>query len=228
MESFVVFVFAGVVMLVLIAVARFLSRLDVRGLPATEVNLDTYDSVEGLELVASRAVYEAHQVEFMKEVEPFEVRVELCDGPGDHFTRVTIDFPLRLHLGIRLQAEFEDGFTNRMLQAREIEIGDEAFDTRFLVFGPDPERVVRAIEPEVRALLNELADDAGDVRLSDETLLVVYPQLLEAEKLTGVMEKMLEIAGRYTERGKAIYEQIREGESADERAGSGPLRSVGT
>lgn len=227
MEDWVVFAFVGTTMLVIIVVARVLAHLDVRELPDTSVDLGAFESVEGLEIVANRGVYEAHLVEFQKFLDPFDIQVEFCEGRKKHFTRVTIDFPLRLHLGTRLQVDHEAGLANRLLQTREIEIGDEAFDGAFLIFGNDPEKVARALEPELRETLLELGSDAGDVRLSDETLLVVYPSLLDARKIEEVIGMMHRVAKSYTERGKAMYEASREGDEADGmRSGEEPVRKV--
>ncbi len=70
-------------------------------------------------------------------------------------------------LGLRLRPQFEpDGYWS---VGQDIQLGDEAFDTRFVVKGWDPRRIRDLLSPSTRAVLIE-ALESGHLQIDDTRL----------------------------------------------------------
>jgi len=102
-------------------------------------------------------------------------------------TRVIVELPaLPWFSGVRIRGDDWKPFG-----AREIEVGDWVFDTRFFVEGPE-RLVVRMLDAEMRRLLLE-AGSKGDLEIREGTLQVVALD----HRLPEVLPILLELAQRF-------------------------------
>ncbi len=81
---------------------------------------------------------------------------------------VRFDRPLGASLKMTRQSSLHS--IGKLLGMQDIEVGDPAFDARFLIKGSPPDRVRALLTPEVRARLAELSDRASALEVHDDRL----------------------------------------------------------
>jgi len=105
---------------------------------------------------------------------------------GNRVTQFTVRYDRPLGVGLKLTRQGSMSGLGKLFGMQDIEVGDPAFDGRFVVKGA-PEQAVRAmLTPEVRARLVDLQSQVSHLEVADDRLvavvgwLVAEPQWLES------------------------------------------------
>lgn len=142
------------------------------------------------------------------------LRIKARSGPATVWIEDVVETSQRLRLQIRIELPGPPGFsgvrirpeTERQPRAREVEIGDERFDSSFYVEGPT--RLLSVLlDAETRRLLfrlnaeGRLAITGGEIRIrtSDQDVATLLPLLLD---LTRRFSEEVDIAQRLAENAR--------------------------
>jgi hypothetical protein len=110
------------------------------------------------------------------------------------YTRYEIGLPM-LGLGLRLSSESGWQGLLKAFGARDVEIGDPAFDARFMVKASNPNRARRYFTPQRVAALNALfAHHPGFVVTDDELLLETPGIATDVDEIVSTVERLLTTA----------------------------------
>lgn len=106
------------------------------------------------------------------EYQGYWVRIDTFSrGSGKNsktYTRIQTFLNPPLSLGLAVYREHLFSGIGKMFGAQDIEIGDNAFDSRFLVKGADSDAVLRLLSPDLRKQLLLYDDRVGALNINDE------------------------------------------------------------
>lgn len=128
---------------------------------------------------------------------PMRVNIHAYRSSGKNAptnTRYEIDLPM-LGLGLRLSSGSGWQGLLKAFGAQDVEIGDPAFDARFVVKAGNPDRARRYFTPQRVAALNALfAHHPGFVVTDDELLLETPGIATEVDEIVSTVERLLTTA----------------------------------
>jgi len=133
-------------------------------------------------------------------------RIALEGDAGVLYTAITVELPRSLGLGLRMKPQGALQFLSSLFGAQDIELGDAAFDARFVIEGAVPAKVRAALaSPVLRRALLELAHGATDVRVDDVRLFFRYPIVATSEgQLGGLVERIRIVVDGFFPRPAAV------------------------
>lgn len=128
---------------------------------------------------------------------PMRVDIHVYRSSGKNAptnTRYEIDLPM-LGLGLRLSSGSGWQGLLKAFGAQDVEIGDPAFDARFVIKAGNPDRARRYFTPQRVAALNALlAHHPGFVVTDDELLLETPGIATEVDEIVSTVERLLTTA----------------------------------
>lgn len=186
MEFFVIFII--IVVLVIILGLRHNSRVnDSWRQAANELHLKFEKKSSGLEMKGSRA--------------GFTVVIGTTYRNKARWTEFNLRFNDKLPVDFELNKQhFLSGISKKLLNTRDIEVGDLAFDEKAIISGRDPEKVREFLNRDRRDRLKRVFDRFDGYRVSDggikveEHSLITNPQELvrAAKVLFGTAKSMID------------------------------------
>lgn len=163
-----------------------------------------------LAIQAQRAVFGMNLTQLVDRSNAFTDAVEIgLDGTHD-FTRITVFFPTRLRSGIHLALESQNGLLKRLMNMRETRVGNDQFDSQFIVLGSSQIRVEKTLSDAIREQLLNLRSHVVELRLTDEAVFVRVPSALPPEQLKPFLTQCHQLAHNYYERAQGVDEELRE------------------
>lgn len=206
--DFFLWVFTALIMVMVMVIARFLALHESRTtLPSSDKALSEHPD---LDVVAERYVYGMRLTELTHRNDAFSDLVEIGSEGGYDFTRVTIEFPTRLKIGVHLALEAEEGFFKRLMNMKETQVGHEHFDSQFIVLASNQARAERTLTDDVREAMLNLRSEVSELRITDGGVYSRLPTALSSEKLGDILPKIQSVAHRYYERARTVEDEMKE------------------
>jgi len=125
-----------------------------------------------------------------------QVELEVSDGRWPPYARLVVEFGRPLGRGVGIFSDDRSGVVGYVQRVREIEIGDEEFDDRFLLYASAPADVRKLLPEPIRAQMARLDEMVGEFRLTDETLFLFAPETVERDRVRRMLKKGLELCER--------------------------------
>lgn len=119
----------------------------------------------------------------------------------------TAVFPSPLGCGFSVKSAKHMSIMDRMV-AKDIPLGDEAFDAAFIVRANDEARAKHVLSAEVRSSLAALAE-AGAVELRDDALQIRFEHLPEPHVVPPLVDKLARVAAAV--HARAVHEDVKLG-----------------
>lgn len=163
-----------------------------------------------LAIKAQRNVFGMRLTKLVDRTNAFEDMVELGVDGTHNFTRITIMFPTRLRIGIHLALESQEGFMKRLMNMRETRVGNEQFDSQFIVLGSSQARVERTLSDDIRTMLLSLRPQVAELRVTDEAVFARVPRALAPQELQPFLKLCQQLAHAYYERAQLVDSEVRE------------------
>lgn len=136
----------------------------------------------------------------------FETNIEICISKEDSYTRILMDFPTTLLQNLKLMKENEE-LIRRFLQRREVEIGDAAFDDRFLVLTENTEYLREIVDPELSESMVSLADRVDEMKVDPSGVFFQSYIAVESGELRVLLDLAHQVMKNYYRRARAIEER---------------------
>ena len=169
----------------------------------------------GLAQIQDRIIVDTRILRYGGQVNGQEIEVEVGASSSYCYVRVDMPFERPIDLGLRVSSEREDGVLTRLWRLREIEIGNEEFDNRYILLARDEDRLHALLDASMQQRFLELADLAGHVQLNDDGLhLQMYANPAEEGVATAIRDGAA-LAQRVFARVEQWQSQVREERDAD-------------
>ncbi len=195
-------------MLAVMVAARFLAVNEARRiLPNPDEALREHPDFA---VVAERYVYGMRLTELVDRNDAFADLVEIGSDGGHDFTRVTIEFPTRLKVGIHMALESEEGFFKRLMNMKETQLGHEHFDSQFIVLATNRARVERTLSEGVREAMLNVRSYVSELRVTDNSICARLPRALTSVELKEILPKIQSVAHLYYERARTVEDEFKD------------------
>jgi len=190
---------------------------------AQEDYADFADEV-GLTRLSDRWLFDSRLVRVGGLFEGHPVEIEMCQGRTRAYTRLEVDYPEPLGLGLRIQVEDDEGIWTRLMRLKEVEIGVPSFDPHFILLSRDEERLKSLLGMDLRRMLLDLKYAAADVRIGDDGLYVLLEEAGPPDTLVRVLELSSRLAtGLYRRAEEITRSEEREAQEASSSGAFTPL-----
>ncbi len=139
------------------------------------------------------------------EVNDFDIRCEIWDKASRDLFRLSIYFPRSTRQQCTLRSERRPTL-KPLGQITAIEVGDEAFDQRFQLRGPEQgsEVIKELFDQELRDRLMKLVEDCDGLRIGDRSLYLYREAPVSPAEVERFLQDGLAAAAKYFQRSRKV------------------------
>lgn len=125
-----------------------------------------------------------------------QVDSELYANGRTPFARVSIEFSKNLAQGLRILSDRDAGLKDWFLRLREIEIGKQPFDEKFILLTRHPGYLKTFLNDPMRFQLERLFNMTHQLRVTDRELFLYLEDLDTVDEYIRVIKKAIDLADR--------------------------------
>lgn len=150
----------------------------------------------GLETYTKRNFF-GEQVQILAgEFRDLYAELEVSTGRWRPYVRLVLDFDEPLARDVSVFSDNRAGFISYVQRVREIEIGNEEFDHRFLLYAPGPDDVRKLLPPATRDQMIRLDEKVDNIRVTDSSLFLSHHGALDRDQVRSILKKSLDLGER--------------------------------
>jgi hypothetical protein len=124
------------------------------------------------------------------------VELEVSSGRWRPYLRLVLEFDRSLARNVSVFSEDRSGVVSYVQRVRELEIGEEKFDDRFLLYAPKPDDVRKLLPDATRYQMIRLDERVGEVRMTDNSLFVLHQAALHRDQIRSILKKTIDLGER--------------------------------
>lgn len=124
------------------------------------------------------------------------VELEISTGRWRPYLRLVIEFDRPLARDVSVFSDDRSGIVSYVQRVREIEIGEDDFDYRFLLYAPGPDDVRKLLPDATRYQMVRLDDMVEELRLTDNSLFIFTQAALHRDHVRTILKKSIDLGER--------------------------------